>query len=432
MGFIQKTLESVSLPKIVKVRRYFPEDALDNVEENTLERIRGTRGYKNLRPGQKIAVTAGSRAFANIVEVTRGTVRAIKETGAEPFIVPAMGSHGGATAAGQRALLAGIGVTEASVGAPIISSMAVDRIGDILNNRPIYLDRHANAADGIVLINRVKAHTSFRGKYESGLMKMMAIGLGKQKGAQFYHQSGIDFMAETVEAVGKAMVQLKNIVFGVGVVENSYGKIGILQALDCDEILEREPELLSRAKQYLPRLFCRNLDVLSVQSIGKNISGTGMDCNVIGRFYNPHITDVDVHITRIAALDLTAESHGNAVGAGFGDIITKRLFDKMIFEQTYPNALTSTAMELVRIPMILSTDKMVLRAAVKSSKVPNQNQVRMALIEHTKNMYSYFISEPLTAEAKQHNLEILSEPFEIPFDGDDRLTLDYGYAAAVR
>jgi hypothetical protein len=423
--FIKNTLDQTTFPKIVKVKQEFDEEHIVDVPGYLCERLQSLNGFQDIRPGQRVAVAAGSRAISSIDIVIRTVIEMVKERGAQPFIVPAMGSHGGATAEGQQKVLETLGITEEKMGCPILSSMEVVQIGKLFDERPVYLDKNADAADGIILINRIKAHTSFRGKYESGLMKMMAVGLGKQLGAQTYHQTGFGLMGRIVEEVGYTVLNKKNIFFGLGIIENGNGKIAQIHCLNSDEIAPKEKELLKKTNKLLPRLFCRELDVLSIQKIGKDISGTGMDSNIIGRFNNDDIHSEDIYVKRIAVLDLSDKSKGNANGVGMADFISKRLYKKISLEQTYPNALTSTATVTVKIPMILPNDKMTIAAAIKTSMLAYQSKVRLALIESTKNMTDLYISENMIDEAREKGVKIISKPFPIPFLKNGRLHLKY-------
>lgn len=426
MGFFEETLAPIPFPRIVKVKQTFPTDYIEDVEGYIAAQMNNVKGYRDIKPGMSIAITAGSRGISSMQPTIRQIVRSLKEKGAKPFVIPAMGSHGGATAEGQIEVLANLGITEETVGAPIRSTMDVVLIGTALNGRPVYIDRYAHEADGIVVVNRIKAHTSFRGKYESGLMKMMAIGLGKQKGAQHYHQTGMNIFDQIVESVGLEVIKNANVVFGVGIVDNSFAQPVEIEVIDSRDIPEREAALLLKANDLLAKMFCNQLDVLAIKSVGKNFSGTGMDTNVTGRYYNERIISKDMQATRVALLDLTDESHGNATGMGLADVITKRLFDKVILEQTYPNALTSTATSAVKIPMIMKNDKMTIAACIKTCMILDHAQARLAIIENTKNMKYFYISENMIEEAKsKSHVEIIGDPFEIPFSEDGTLVLDF-------
>lgn len=289
MEFIKKALAQVEFPRIVKVRQHFDPAHIPHVPTAVREGVSELKGYRRIRPGQRIAITAGSRGVDRMPEVLRTVVDMVKERGAHPFLIPAMGSHGGATAEGQRNMLSGLGITEEAMGAPILASMEVELIAHISDGRPVYVDRFAHEADGIIVVNRVKNHTGFRGDYESGLMKMMTIGLGKQYGARNYHSTGFKYMARTIAEVGSTVLEREKILFGVGVIENGHGRLAKISCLEPEEIPVVEKELLKIAHAYLPRPFFDRADVLVVQEMGKDISGTGMDSNVIGRYNNEHV-----------------------------------------------------------------------------------------------------------------------------------------------
>ncbi len=425
LNFLKPLVNDVPFPRIVQVEQTFNPAHLESeeIEDLVYQQLLHSPGINSINPGQRIAITCGSRGISGYVEMTRAAVRAVKNRGAIPFLVPAMGSHGGATAEGQRAMVESLGVTEERVGASIFSSMEVDYLGTALDNRPVFIDRYANQADGIILINRIKCHTSFRGKYESGLMKMMAIGLGKREGAQHYHQTGFGNMSEVIESVGNVVLEKAKIICGIAMIENSFGKAVHIETLEPQQIAAREPELLKLANSYLPKMFIDKLDVCCIQKIGKDISGTGMDTNVVGRF--PGHPEEGPQISRIAVLDLSDISHGNANGMGRADVISRRLFDKADLSQFYPNSVTSTALESAKIPLVAPSDKDAIAVCIKTSTILDLNKVRLAFIESTKNMSSFYISESLIPEAVQNNIRIVGTPFDIPFDETGTLQLNY-------
>ncbi|MGD9640563.1 MAG: lactate racemase domain-containing protein [Synergistaceae bacterium] len=424
MGFIDNSLSDVKLPKIVKVCQYFDKNKIEDIEGCVRQCMKNSLAYQRINPGQRIAVTAGSRGIDNIALITKIVCFMIKEKGAVPFIVPAMGSHGGATAKGQLHMLEINGMTEETMGVPILSSMETAMIGELENGDSVYIDKNAHEADGIVLINRVKAHTSFKGKYESGLMKMMTIGLGKQYGAQHYHQRGYGFMPWVIENVGKRVLVSSKIICGIAVVENGYGKTNIIECIDAADIPRREAELLIESYKHLSRPFFKEADVMVVKEIGKNISGVGCDSNISGRFNNEHFHN-DIHITRVGFLELSKKSDGNANGMGLADFITQKFYDNVDFEQTYPNALTSTATVNVKVPMILSNDKNLFAVAVKTSCIADFDNVRLAIIESSKNMTTIYVSENMAEEAIAAGMEVCGEPFEIPFSKEGALELKF-------
>lgn len=426
MGFIEDTLAHEPVPNVVKIIQKFDTSCIADIDVHTYHSILHCESYKKIRNGQTIAIAVGSRGIEALPDVLRALVRAIRVVGAMPFIVPAMGSHGGATAEGQKMILSTLNVTEDSIGCPIISSMDVDQIGEVMSGKPVYIDHNANSADGIIIVNRIKAHTSFRARYESGLMKMMAIGLGKQKGAEEYHRAGIDIFPTIIENVGLEVIRKAKVLFGIGIVENAFGKAREIVALDPCDIPIIEPKLLLLANQLQARLFSNHFDVLIVMKMGKEYSGTGMDTNIIGRYYNEKLANRLIQINRIGVLDLTDKSCGNANGVGLVDVISQRLYKKIDFEQTYPNALTSSATKLAMIPMIMKSDLSVIKACIKTCMINDHTKTRLAIIEHTKNLNTLFISENMIDEVSEHNnVSIVGKPFPLSFDQNGNLSLDF-------
>ncbi len=356
-----------------------------------------------------------------IVDITRGNSKLFKELGAVPFIVPSMGSHGGATAEGQTEVLAHLGVTEESTGAQIRSSMEVIKVGELSNGLPVYLDKYASEADGIVVINRVKPHTAFRGPVESGIMKMICIGLGKQKGAEACHQLGFKYMAEHIPAMAKMIIEKYPILFGIATVENAFDKVAVLEVLAAEEIGEKEERLQAEAKSLLPKLYFDQLDVLIIDEIGKNISGDGMDPNITGRYPTPYAHG-GPDINKMVVLDLTKASEGNANGVGTADFTTRRLLDKMDWEGTYANGLTSTVCAPTKIATTLANDKEAFQAAIKTSNILDFTNVKMVRIKNTLVLSEIEVSEALLDYVKDHpQLEPISEPYELKFDNNGNL-----------
>jgi hypothetical protein len=332
-----------------------------------------------------------------------------------------MGSHGGATAEGQREVLAHLGVTEESVGCEIRSSMDVVKISELPNGLPVYVDKFASEADGIVVINRVKPHTAFRGPVESGIMKMISIGLGKQKGAEACHQMGFKYMAENVPAMAKIIMEETPILFGVATVENAFDKVAIIDVLTPEEIINREHELQKQAKELLPKLFFDQLDVLVIDEIGKNISGDGMDPNITGRYPTPYASG-GPEVNKMAVLDVTHQSEGNANGVGTADFTTQRLIDKMDKEGTYANGLTSTVVAPTKIATTLPNDKQAIQAAIKTCNILDFRNVKLVRIKNTLVLSEIEVSEPLLEYVKQHpNMELSSDLYDIPFNENGNL-----------
>jgi len=376
-----------------------------------------------IKPGQRIAITCGSRGIANISIITKAIVDFVKSRGASPFIVPAMGSHGGATADGQRALIESYGVNEEFIGCPILSSMETVVVGESSEGHPVRIDKNAADADGIIVAGRIKPHTDFHGAYESGLMKMMAIGLGKREGADICHQKGFGQMAQMVSLFGKTILKNAPIVLGFGIMENAYGETCKFVALHPDKIEREEPKLLDEARTHLPLIHFKSTDVLVVDRIGKDIAGTGMDPNVTSTGpCTPFITEGGITALRTAILDLTDETHGIAFGMGAAHVITRRLFNKIDYDATYVNAVTSRGVELVRIPLIVDSDREAVQLALRTCIGNESEHPRIIRIKDSFHTEYVWISETMYQEAKDNQqVEILSEPEEWGFDKDGNL-----------
>ncbi|MBE0584887.1 MAG: DUF2088 domain-containing protein, partial [Desulfofustis sp.] len=332
----------MELPQMAVIEQQFDEQLIDDVAATVVLEMAQLNLAGKVRPGDTVAITGGSRGIANIALITTTIVRELKKLGAVPFVFPAMGSHGGATAAGQLQVLANLGITEAAVGCPIKSDMDPVHLGEAALGYPIYVDKHAMSADHIVVVNRVKSHTKFKGPVESGLMKMMAIGMGKQKGASYYHKAAVRLtFQKIIENVGIEVMKRCPVLFGLAMVENAFHQTCVVRAFHPEAILEGEKELLQIAKQRMAQLPFDEIDVLIVDQIGKDISGTGMDTNVTGR--NADLLGdftTRPRVKRVFVRDLTAKSEGNAIGIGLADFTTTRLVDKMDRQKTWMNAIT--------------------------------------------------------------------------------------------
>ena len=421
MSAVDDLLRNIPIPKLVDVKQIFPRPVIKDAAGTLAGKLQASGLLSGIKPGQSIAITAGSRGIANIPAMLKVLVDEVKKAGGKPFVFPAMGSHGGATAEGQKSMLEGMGITEDYLGAPIRATMDTVQIGVSSNGRPVFIDEFADEADGIIVINRIKPHTSFRGKYESGLMKMITIGMGKQHGADFAHMLGFGQMAESVPAIAREVIAKKNIICAVGVIENAYHETAQIEVLPSQAIETEEPVLLKRAWELYPRLFFDKLDVLILDEIGKDISGTGFDTNILGRYHTPYASG-GPDITKIAVLDVTEKSHGNANGAGMLDFTTRRLFDKMSFEQTYPNALTSTVPTSVKIPMVLKNDMQAIQAAIKTCNILDRTSVKLARIKNTTQLDVISVSESLVPYVREHaSLELAGEPYSLTFNSDGNL-----------
>lgn len=421
MGIITELLQNVELPRMVRVRQNFSASAVGDVAEAVRDELRKPAIANRMHAGMKIAVAVGSRGVAEIPLIVRMVVEQIKAAGADPFIVPGMGSHGGATAQGQIELLAGLGVTETSAGCPLVSSMEVVELGVLPNGLPVFMDKNAMQADGIVVINRIKSHTAFSGPIESGLVKMITIGLGKQKGADSCHAYGFGHMAKNIVDMARIKLQKAPFLFGVGTIENAYDQVAKVVAIPAEEILDAESRLLLEAKRNMPGILFTPLDVLIVDQMGKEFSGAGMDSNITGRAATPYVS-LCQQTSKMAVLDLTEQSHGNAVAVGLADITTRRLFNKINFEHTYANALTSTVTLGGMIPLIMDSDRLAIQATVKTCNVMDMNKIRMVRIPNTLHVKEIDIAESLLEEARRHpQIEIMGEPRKMVFDAEGNL-----------
>jgi len=414
-------LDGVPIPDMAHVRyRMQTPPALGDLQAAVAEQIRQPQIRALIQPGQRIAIGVGSRGLGRLPEIVAGLVAALRSLGAAPFIIPAMGSHGGATAAGQRDVLTHLGVTEGRVGAPVISDMATVEVGRTEDGIPVRLDREALAADGIVFVGRVKPHTAFRGPYESGLAKMVAIGLGKQSGAAACHAAGFGDMARRVPALAAVAIARAPIRFGLAVLENAHDLPYKLVAVPADRIFADEPALLEEAKAAMPRIPFDQLDVLVIDEIGKNISGDGADPNITGRYPTP-FAEGGPAVTKQVILDLTAETDGNANGLGTGDFTTVRAARKMLMGQTYPNGLTSTVVGTVKLPMVLPSDRLAFAAALLTCNAVGRAP-RLLRIANTLRLDEFTVSASLLDDVRANSaLEILAGPEQPPFDGDGNL-----------
>lgn len=421
MGSIHELLKDIPIPRMVPVRQLFDATCLDDVPAEVRRQMSRPEVVQSIRPGMSIAITAGSRGIDKLALIIREVVACLKERGAKPFVIPAMGSHGGATAAGQLDVIHGYGVTEDFVGCPVVATMEVKQIGSLDDGRPIMINRLAAEADGIISLNRIKAHTAFRGTYESGVMKMLTIGLGCQAGAEVCHRQGILHLGPNVEKFAFGILKNAPVLLGVGIIENAYDKVAMIRVMTAKEIPEVEPELLKIAKSRMACLKLPQVDVLIVDKIGKDISGEGMDPNIAGRWIVPTIKG-GIDACRIGILDITDETLGNVVGLGMADTCSRRVVERMSRENTYPNSLTSTVTCLCKIPMYFDTQKETIQATIKMTPAKAPKDVTMIRIASTLAMDTIWVSENLLDQvARAGDMEILGEPQELVFDENDDL-----------
>ena len=415
MDIIKELLKDVPLPRMVKIRQSFNADEITDVSNALSAALIDSGLLQKIKPGMNIAIAAGSRGVAQLAALVRTAAEEVKKRGGTPFVVPAMGSHGGATAEGQAEVLFHLGVCESTVGCPVVSSMEVVELSRLPNGMPIYMDKHAYEADGIIVINRIKPHTAFRGPNESGLVKMITIGLGKQKGAESCHAYGFKFMHELIPAMAREALAHAPILFGIATVENAYDHVAKVVVASADTLIETDRQLLIEAKAAMPRIEFSPIDVLIIDEIGKDISGDGMDPNITGRYPTPYPTG-GPEVSKMVVLDLT-NAGGNANGVGTADFTTRRLVDKTDFKAMYANGITSTVVRPNAIPTTLDCDLDAIRAAVKTSNALDLEKVRMVRIKNTLQLGEIMISEAMLPEALTlANVAVCSEPFELEFD----------------
>jgi hypothetical protein len=427
MEIISRLCAEVRLPRMFRVRQRFdgtrvePEDIPRAVSAQLSRPELGDP----VRPGKRYAITCGSRGVANIALITGAIAAFVKSRGAYPFVVPAMGSHGGATAEGQRALLAAYGVTD--LVCPVVSSMETVVIGESEPDSEgktyaVRIDKNAAEADGIIVAGRIKPHTDFRGPYESGIMKMMAIGLGKREGADMCHRNGFGRMAEMVPLFGRTVIRHAPVVLGFGILENARGETLKFAALGPDEIEAREPALLEEARSRLPLIPFDSADVLVVDRIGKDISGDGMDPNVTGPSPCSPWVSGGIRANRTVVLDLTDETRGTALGIGAAHTTTRRLLNKIDYEATCVNAVTSRGIDFARIPCVLESDREAVQLALRTCVGGDPARPRIVRIADSLHTETMWISEAMEPEARTlDKLEILGGPEAWPFDGAGNL-----------
>ena len=424
----------MGLPPIARIRQSFDQPEVADVPRAVAQAIRESRIIERVPSGGSIALTVGSRGIAGIDRITRAAVEALRSLGLAPFVVAAMGSHGGGTPAGQRALLAELGVTEDTVGCPVRCEMDTVVLGTNAFGLPIHFDRNAFDADGIVLLNRIKPHTSFTGRFESGLLKMLAIGLGKRQGAAQVHKLGLPGLKTMLPAVGAFLLQRTPVALGLALVENAREHTAKVVAVEPEELLEVEPRLLDEARELMARLPFDQIDALVVGELGKNYSGTGLDPNVIGRQRVETMPDLPRPVvTRLAVLDLSAETRGNALGIGLADLTTERLVRALDPVPMRVNSLTSNFLTRARVPLALPTDRDVIAACLDTCWRTDRSEARMVLIPNTLELTTLWITAPLRPDVEcRPNLAFESDFVPIPFDREGNLIQESLFPESAR
>ncbi len=427
----------IPLPRMVHIRQKFKTVKVDNVAQTVTDQFKRPEVRAKIKPGMTIAVGCGSRGIANVAECAKQVIAELEALGAKPFIFPAMGSHGGATPEGQREVLESYGISESFVGCPIHSQMEVVELGKV-DGMPVYMDKLAAAADGIVLICRIKPHTNFRAPIESGIVKMMTIGMGKIIGATELHTNGMDVFGSLLPKVAKFILSKKNFLIGVGMVENAADETALIEAVPAERVFEREPVLQQMSKDMMARIRFDEVDVLIVEKIGKNISGAGMDPNITGRNNRFIEWEAKPLVKKIAVLGLTPETHGNACGVGLADVTTMRLYKEMDIPITYANIIASTYLDGGMIPMIMNTDEEAIRLAVKTVVRVKPLECKIVRIRNTLELVDIHVSEPLMKQVRANSaeFEVVGEPEPLKFDAKGNLYPMLGkhqeYAHAVK
>ena len=423
-------LDVQTVPRMFKVRQEFPRPKPLDIPATVAAQIASVQD--RLQPNARVAVTVGSRGIANFREIVRAVLDALTAAGVQPFILPAMGSHGGAMPEGQKRILADYGITEETMGVPIEAAMATREVGRTVDGVRAFTSAVALEADGIVVLNRVKPHTDYFSRtLGSGLIKMMVVGMGKHDGAANFHRTAVHRgYEETLRMLGRVVLREAPILFGIGLVEHQYHDTARIEAVRPEDIEAREAELFAEAIALLPKLPFDDADLLVVDQIGKNISGPGMDPNVIGRHAHHYSTllqnalDVTPFMRRIYVRGLTPETHGNAIGVGLADAVHVRLVEAMDAESTFVNVRTSLTLHNAKIPMHFPNDRAALAGLLDSLALPDPAQARVMRIRHTLDLAQLELSEAFAAEvATREDLTVLSEPAEWGFAGDDLLDL---------
>ncbi|HIA18805.1 MAG TPA: DUF2088 domain-containing protein [Planctomycetes bacterium] len=412
-------------PQLFRLRQQFEGPVVDDVAGEVEQQLASLALAEKIQPGQSVAITAGSRGIANIEIIIRGICQHLKALGAEPFIVPAMGSHGGGTAAGQQQIIESYGITEEFCGCPIRASMDTVVVCEAEEGFPVHFDQQASEADHVFVCGRVKPHTGFHGDIESGLMKMMLIGLGKHAGALIYHRAIMNYsFGQIVRSVAREVLAKCRIVGGLAIVENAYDETAKLAGVAPEKFEEEEKGLLVLAKQWMPRLPFDQVDILTIDEIGKNISGSGLDTNVVGRKYLDHRAADEEYpkVKKIIVRGLTAETHGNAAGIGLAEFCLSRVVEQMNVQATRVNCLTGGHPTGAMIPLDYETDRETLDMALSTIGLIKPRESRLMWIRDTLDVAEVECSAAYLEEAQQRaDLEVLTPLRDMPFDADGNL-----------
>ncbi len=411
------------IPPLAVVEQTLPGESISDLPFAVNRELSRMNLETKITAGMTVAITAGSRGIHRIDEIIRQVVIQVRALGGRPFIVPAMGSHGGATAVGQVELLRELNVTAESVGAPVVSSLEVVQIGSTDCGLPVYIDSHAARAGGIIVIARIKPHTDFRNYLESGLQKMLVVGLGKHKQALAIHRFGVEGLKKFINPAARVVLEKTPVLMGLAVIENGRDQTAKVVALKPDEIEEQEPTLLNEARSLLPRLPFSEIDILVVEKLGKDISGTGMDTNIIGRVGIPGVADFgDLKARYIVVLRLSEASHGNALGIGLADFTTERVRNAIDYPVMRENVITSTFVERGKIPLAFPSDRAAIEAALRCVWNCDPLSTRIVFIRNTRDIERFMVSFSLLAELQDKaGIRVLTPSRELSFDDTGNL-----------
>jgi hypothetical protein len=424
----------MEIPHVTAIRQHAVQPAIVDVTGEVRRQWQQSSLPRRLRRGDRVAMAVGSRGIANLAAIVSATVEILRNLGAEPFIVAAMGSHGGGTPEGQRQILADYGITEQHIGVPVRTDMTTVQIGTNSWGEPVYWDKNAWEADAVVTVSRIKAHTDFRGRYESGIVKMLAIGLGKRDGAAQHHRWGVRGLRYMLPESARVIVEKTRFVAGLAALENAHEETAVLQVVDREALFDTEPRLLEQAKKLMGRLPFGQLDLLVIGEIGKNYSGAGIDPNVVGRLLIEGEPEFDSpRITRICALDLSPESHGNGTGVGIADLTTDRLLARIDAVPFRMNNLTACFLWRSKLPFSFPTDRACIETGLATCWQPDLKAVRMAIIPNTLELAKLWVSPALIEEARQNpDVELRGTPQPLPFSAAGDLDQEKLFPRSVR
>lgn len=402
MSILLKEDYEYPLPKMYPVRQIFDSDSLEDIKEALIRQLNKQEISDKIHPGDQVAVAVGSRGIKNLSLIVRTVIEAVRALNAVPYIVSAMGSHGNGTEEGQRAILEGYGITEEALGVEIVTTVDVKCLGKTESGKQVYFDRAALEADAIIPINRIKLHTDFVGDLQSGLCKMLVIGLGNQVGCSLVHEEAPENFSAAIEEAARLIIKRCNVVFGVGIIENAYDETFLAEVIPGGNLIRREKELVKIAREKMPVLIPKDIDVLIVQEIGKNISGAGYDPNILGKSSVLKEFTLPVpHIGRMVLLDVTPQSHGNAIGLGLFDVITRSVFEKLDYEAMYANAIACRCIEDCRIPLVAADEEEAIRVAVKCIRNVDKEALRIVKIKNTLELGRIEVSETVLRDIKE-------------------------------